>query len=261
MKKDGKTNVIQIIARDITERKKTELDMKRRFLSFDIEEGNIYLVQESQPRQSLKAFKELLEVGYPGLVISRTPLKNFRLDTDRPFSHTWLSEKSGKKSIPPRLKEIEDLIYTQSRGQAILIDGLAYLISKRGFDECLSFVQSLMEIVHLNDQIVLLSVDPVTIGEKELRLLESETIEIAPQMSMGKMPEKLLEVLRVIYESNLGGRKPSYSDIGLETGLSKPTIRNRLRKLSNIGCVKEATKGRSKYLEITEKGKTYMVLK
>ena len=159
------------------------------------------------------------------------------------------------------MKEIEGLICDQPMGQAILIDGFSYLISKRGFAKCLSCVQSIMETVHLNDHIILLSVDPLTLSEKELRLLQKETVEIAPQMSMGKMPEKLLEILRIVHEANIHGTKPSYSDVGQEAELSKPTTRDRIRKLRSKGCVSEIVKGRNKYLEVTEKGRNYMVLK
>ncbi len=261
LKKDGKINALQVIARDVTERKKTELEMRRRLLKFDLDEGNTYLVKEVRPTQSLSAFKELLEVGYPGLIISRSSLKNFRAEIGRFFEYMWLSEKGKENFLPPKAKEIEKQVNRLSGGQAILIDGLEYLISKMGFDKTLSTIQSIREIAYLQDHIIILSIDPSTVNEKELRLLEKETLEVASQMALGKMPGKLLEMLQFVNDENSMGVEPSYSDVGTELELSKPTARKRIRRLVSMGCLKELSKGRSKYLDITEKGKSYMVLK
>jgi Mn-dependent DtxR family transcriptional regulator len=60
----------------------------------------------------------------------------------------------------------------------------------------------------------------------------------------------------MIYEKNSSGSKPSFSEIGDELKLSKPTFRKRVRRLINGGYVVEITKGNKKVLELTQKGRS-----
>ena len=103
--------------------------------------------------------------------------------------------------------------------------------------------------------------DPTTLSEREMRLLEKECLIVASQKALGKVPEKLLEILRFVNKENLAGTTPSYTDVETELSISKPTVRKRINELASMGCIKVIQKGRTKYLDITEKGKTYMVIK
>lgn len=87
-----------------------------------------------------------------------------------------------------------------------------------------------------------------------MKVLEKETSEIEPK-DITKLPEDLLEILKFVYRYNKTGKRPTYSELGQEVKVSKPTIRKRVRVLLNYGYVAEFPKGRSKILEITERGR------
>ena len=258
---NGDVSAIQVISRDITERKITEKEMRRRFLKYELNEGNIYIVKERKHIRSADAFNELMQIGYPGLIISRKPLKHFKDRINQEYAHLWISEREGEHNIKPEKDDIMNMIDSISRGQVIFLDGINYLISKTGFKSCQSLIQALSEIAHLKDHIIIIQIDPLSLTPYQLSQFESEALEIEPQMSEGKLPEKLIDVLKFVNDSNNEGAKPSYSDIGAELELSKPTVRDRVRKLESMGYLNEMSKGRSKYLEITEKGKTYMAFR
>ncbi len=243
------------ISRDITERKRAETEMKRRMMKFKLDEGRLYLVKEHALTLSLLAFKDLLSVGYKGVVVSRTPEGEFRKAAEGVFEYLWIAERGGVKATPPELTEIELRLENVPRGCAILIDRLDYLAFKKGFEKTLAFVQRLRESAYLAGHVVILSIDPSTLSEKELRLLEKEALEIEP-LRKAMLPEDLLEVLRYVYRQNTIGIKPSYTEAGLELGISKPTARKRIRNLVSAGYAMEAVKGRSKVLELTWKGRS-----
>jgi len=262
LKKDGKTYAIQVITRDVTERKRADMEMKMQLLKFDLEEGNLYIVKETRPDQSIEIFNELLDVGYDGHIISRAPAKHYRNRVNRIHDYTWISERAGSNSLPPKRKDIDKYIDIMPRGQVVLIEGVDYLISKTGFKETLTLVQSIREIAYLRDHFLILSVDPSTLEDKQLRSIEKETVAVASQAALlGKISDKLLDILKFVNKENLVGVNPSYSDAEVECDVSKPTVRKRIKELEKLGCVKIIEKGRNKYLAITEKGKTYMVLK
>lgn len=251
---NGKTVAMLGIVRDVTERRRAEEEMKKRLMKFRLEDGNLYLVNEPTPDISHRGFEDIVKVGYYGLVISRTPEKEFRKNVEGNFEFSWLAESGGKKTIPPNLKEIELKIKNLPRKNAVLIDRLDYLISREGFEETLSFIQRIGEVAYLARLVVILSIDPLTVGKQELRLLMKETLEIEPR-NMGKLPEDLFSILRFIYEQNTRGIKPSYTDIGKELRVSKPTTRKRLRGLILRGYMIESKRGMHKVVELTEKGR------
>jgi PAS domain S-box-containing protein len=251
--RDGGILGYQGIVRDITERKRAENEMKRKLMKYRVEEGTLYLVKEPLPVLATDIFRDLLSVGYSGLIVSRSPEAEFKKVVMKDFEYLWLAENGGEKSLPPKPEEIGLMIENLSPRTAVLFDRLDYLISKNGFKETLSFVQRLRELVYLKNHVVILALDSATLDERELRQVEKETSEVEP-MHKARLPDDLLDVLRLIYDLNTKGVRPSYTDIGTEIGVSKPTARKRIRYLITNGYVREIERGNKKVVELTEKG-------
>ncbi|MFO7966361.1 MAG: PAS domain S-box protein, partial [Archaeoglobaceae archaeon] len=242
-----------IIMRDITERKHIDEKLRRQLMKFKLEDGHLYMVKEARPALSLEALKDLIKVGYSAHVISRTPKEEFKRTIKDNFGFLWLGEKEGDKNASLKEEEVEEKLEGLSRKSAVLIDRLDYLIFKRGFNKTLSFIQRLRDIAYFHELVIILSINSETLGEKELNLLEMETKEVETQQTV-KVPEDLLELLRYIYQQNNRGIKPIYTDICNDLGISKPTAMSRVRKLVSKGYVTSNAKGRSKIVELTEKG-------
>ena len=92
-------------------------------------------------------FKDLMEIKYKGLVVSRIPEKEFIKTTHiKPevFEFLWLAENGTNKTIHPKLKVIEARIESQFikfPGKfAILITGIDYLIFKNPIQEAYGIV-------------------------------------------------------------------------------------------------------------------------
>lgn len=238
--------------RDITESKKVEREVRRRLMKFNLKEENVYLIKESTPSVSHNALEDLCKVGYPSMVISRTPESDLRNIIRCDFDFLWIGQKTSGKVIAPQIEELESLIGDFKR-KAILIDRLDYLIFKNTFEDLLSFVQNLKDLAYLNSLIIILSIDPYTLDEREFRLLEKECLNIESRQKT-RLNEDLLEVLNFIYTQNNKGVKPIYKDIGKALGLSRPTVEKRLRALNSRGYVMNELKGRTKNVELTEKG-------
>ncbi|MFP4559579.1 MAG: DUF835 domain-containing protein, partial [Archaeoglobaceae archaeon] len=221
-------------------------------MKFHFKEGDLYLEPEKTLSKSLEGFTDLLKVGYQGIIISRTPPEKFNADLSGSYDFWWLARKD-ESAIAPELEEIESRIEDLSR-KVFLIDRLDYLISNNNFENTLHFIQNLREIAYMKDHTIILSIDPQTLDEKESRLLEKECSPIEPRY-MTKLPENLLDVMKLIFRQNKSGIKPTYTDVGKELGISKPTARKRIRRLVNHGYLVESTQGRFKLVEITEKGR------
>lgn len=246
-------NLVTVHIEDITERKRVEEEMKERLMKFKLENGNIYLIKEPTLALSLEVFKDLLKIGYHGFAISRMPKEEFNKLLNENYEFFWLAEKNEKNILSPELKKIEAQIEKIPNKSAILIDRLDYIIFKNGFKETVSFIQHLREYAYLSALIIILSIDPSTLKEGELILLEKETKEVESRFIID-IPETMFEILRYIYQQNNFGVKPSYTEIQSKMKISKPTARKRIRGLLCFGYISEFVMGNKKNLELTRKG-------
>ena len=245
---------ILCIARDITDRKRAEDEMKKQLLKFRLEDGNIYTVREIIPTISLEAFKEIFQkIGYESVIISRATEKEFQKYFIRDYKYLWLHEDNHGKELSI-LRKIESYIGNLTRKSVILLDRIDYLITKYSFEETLKFFQNIRDLAYLNDLIILVPIDPQLLSEKELKYLEKDTKEIEPRYGK-KLSEDLLEILRYVYSKNKSGIKPSFSDIGIEFNITRPTIKKRIDKLIEANYLNISINGRNKVVELTQKGR------
>jgi len=141
------------------------------------------------------------------------------------------------------------------RNHAIFIDRLDYLISRNGFRGALELVHRLREVAYLMGHIVIVSLDPATLDDRKLRSIEKETSEMMPRSSLQLQPEQL-DIVRYVFERSIAGARPTLTEVGQALGLSKPTARKRSRDAVRGGYVALSPKGRTKVLELTEKGRS-----
>jgi PAS domain S-box-containing protein len=258
IKKDDLFYAVQIITRNITDRKSMEKEVRRRLLRFNLEDGKMYLTKELQLKTSLEAFKELLLVGYSGAFLSRSQKRDYAKKMNLAYMHISLSEKESPNTILPEPRLIFDTISTLPRRSVLMIDCIEYLVSRIGEKKTLNLIQGIKDIATQRNIIVLLSMDPTAITEKAMRLVEKETQEILHSESLQKISDKLLDVINFIDSTNKEQTRPTYSQIGEELAMSKPTVRARIKQLVKLGIVVEKPHGRMKMLELTDKGKQYL---
>ncbi len=249
---DREKGLVQAIVRDITGSIRAQEEMKRRLMRFRLEGGNIYLVKETRPHLSVQAFRDVLNIGYQGLVISRTPERELKPLIGE-CEYWWMAEKGGSDGMAPDLGFLEQEIDDWPKKSAIYIERLDYLVSRNSFPEVLSFIQHLKEYAYLAGHIIIISLDPGTQLPLELRLLEKEAHEVEPRVK-GKLSAVLLDLVRHVHRQNSMGVKPSYTELSRELGASRPTIRKRIRHLVYLDYIREEQKGKSKNVELTEKG-------
>ena len=78
---------------------------------------------------------------------------------------------------------------------------------------------------------------------------------------MDRVSEEFLEILRFIYKQNNLGNNPSYSKVGEELRVSRPTLRKRVKQLLATGYLIERPIGKTKLLELSSKGVSLFLTK
>jgi PAS domain S-box-containing protein len=245
---------IHAVGRDITAKKKEEDEIKRRLLRFRLQSGRTYLVDELSPVKLAEAFRELVDLHYPGLVVSRRGREQFSAGSEKEFRYLWLSDRGGSGTVRPDLARLEEHVEALPEEQVIVVDSLEYLVQRRGFAEVLAFVCHLREIAFFKNHIILMGLDGTCLGRRESKLLEKETLQMETYPKTD-LPADALQLLRKVYEDNAHGTRPTRTQLCRALGLSHPTVRKRLAELKERELLWEARVGRSATVEITEKGR------
>jgi hypothetical protein len=159
------------IWRDITHVKQSEEKMRKELLKFKIEERNIYLTKEAEPIFAREVLRDLIKLGYFGLICSRITEKEYRGILEEDFQFIWLAETTLKEKEASIFKMLESKLEMLPPKSVVLIDGVNFLIVKYGFQETLNFVFKVRELAILLGFVVILSVDEEIIPSNQLRLL------------------------------------------------------------------------------------------
>jgi len=167
-------------------------------IAFEPKPGNVYLVEERRPKFSYELFEQMLSSGCCGMVITRDFPK--KLLTDRELSScklVWLTNLVGEGRINPTavgilMSQVRAFIESNPKS-AVIIDGLEYLVSLNTYDRMLQFMHQLRDIVATNDCTLFVPVDPRTLSERELALLERNLEPVAPRPEVDIQDEGILD--------------------------------------------------------------------
>lgn len=139
--------------------------------------GNVYLVEERRPKVSFELFDHQVSSGCNGLVVSRDYPK--RLQSEHGIGDSrmvWLTNLVGEGRINPTaigilMSQIRSFI-EGSKNTVVVLDGLDYLITLNTYDRMLQFMHQLRDVVVTNECVLIVPMDPRTVGQRELALLE-----------------------------------------------------------------------------------------
>jgi len=166
-------------------------------LNGELKPGNVYLVEERRPKISFDLFEHGLSSGCCGMVVTRELPK--RLLNDRNVGNSrvvWMTNLVGDGRINPTAIGIlmsQLRSFVEGHGKTIvIIDGLEYLISLNTYDRMLQFMNQLRDIVMTNDSSLIVPVDPRTLSERELALLERNLEVVVPRSSDIELQEEPL---------------------------------------------------------------------
>ncbi len=146
-----------------------------------LERGNAYILAEDRPNKCFEIFGHLMnDKEFAGLCLTRmNPSKlrsGFKVEE---ASLLWLTDRESEKesTVPPSLESIMYIIeefLDREEKTIMLIDGMEYLVSNNQFNPVLRFLRRLIDKISESEAILLISISPDTLEEKELKLLERE---------------------------------------------------------------------------------------
>lgn len=147
--------------------------------AFTLETATSYLVKEEAPDVSYKIFKDYVTHGHQGLCITRDFPAKVRKKFDlQKTPIIWLSTSDTENTVAPQnlsalFYQIENFLKKSENG-IIILSGMEYLISHNSYQSVLKFVQLLNEQIAIKDSILIVPLSPLTLDEKDLKMIERE---------------------------------------------------------------------------------------
>ncbi len=147
---------------------------------------NSYILKEKRYDKSIAIFSNLTRFGLSGICLTMThpdvlketyDLKNFK------GKFLWLSAAgSGEDIVPPsNLTAIHGKVNEfakKNKNSIVLFLGLENIITLNGFERSLNFINSIIDLIIMNNSRLIIALDPEAMIQRELSLIEKSLIEI-----------------------------------------------------------------------------------
>ena len=192
-----------------------------RVINCEIARGSNYLVKEAKMDLSMKIFASLVKgkcqdcdhseafpcesIGCEGCTLlctckscnrtrvqglcfsMRSPEETRMMYTLQTTPVFWISNHGTYRVSPRDLELIADMISSflkKSKNPVVLLDGVEYLIAINGFIPVFKMLRDVQEWTILNRAVFLLSVNPVSLEEKEMALIERNMKDLSVSREM-----------------------------------------------------------------------------
>ncbi len=149
-------------------------------IEYKLKRGHIYLKKEESPEGSFDMFVDAISKGSHGLCITRrTPERIREKYKLKKTPIVWLTEMHTPTGlvISPQLERVLHLVgdfIDKSDNSVIVLDGIGYLIHHNNFRRVLQFFHRLRDKIAISNSRLIIPLSPLTIEERELKLLERE---------------------------------------------------------------------------------------
>jgi len=165
--------------RPVQEEAAAEPVVEETVMGMKLERGLSYLVENDDPDGAYKLFVDELAKGNQGLCITR----DFPNKVRRSYNLTttpvlWLSNAEAEFAVEPvqlgkLYHKIEDFLKKAEKA-TVMITGLEYLIVQNNYHSALKFLQLVRDQVAIYDSIMIATISPETLSDKDLKLIERE---------------------------------------------------------------------------------------
>ncbi|MGM0404807.1 MAG: DUF835 domain-containing protein [Thermoplasmatota archaeon] len=166
--------------RDIIHGLLTNLDRSERpsLEDIHIERGSVYLFEDENMDRAMSTAVKKMGDEMDGLFVSR--IKPDRLKErydleEKSVDQYWLTRIPGKRNLEPsHLELLADKItrYLEKNSGVVLLEGIESLIRENSFERIIGFFENLVDVISLEEGILLVVVDPRTLDDQKLALIE-----------------------------------------------------------------------------------------
>ncbi len=148
-------------------------------MKYQINPGESYLIEAAQPTEAFDIFKDAVTHGIQGFSICRMHPKKVRVTYGlQKTPILWLSTVGTEDAIDPKdLAKINHMLnefLKRAKDSIILLEGVEYLVIQNSFEKVVKALHSLNDYITIFNSRLLVPVNPKTLEDRELSILEKE---------------------------------------------------------------------------------------
>jgi PAS domain S-box-containing protein len=221
--------------------------------------GRSYIFFDKGNDKIFNIFCKILNNQYTGLIITREITDKIN-ETCEKRKIDLIKMSSIDKSInsidnPDSLYE---LIEKKIKNDLIIfIDRLDFFINLYSYQDVLKNLYKINDLVQKKKALLIIRLNPDSLSNEEIALLKEEFFEYGlgsfDEITIDRDLYKILEFINSRNEKNI---IVTYKEIGLKFSISKITVTRKIEELISLNLVNSFKSGRTKILQLTDKGKT-----
>jgi PAS domain S-box-containing protein len=221
--------------------------------------GRSYLFFDRNNDKIFNIFCRILNKRYNGLIITREITDKIN-ETCEKRKIDLIKMSSINKSIKSinNPDSLYELIEKRIRNDLIIfIDRLDFFINLYSYHDVIINLYKINDLVQKKKALLIIRLNPDSLSNKEIALLKEEFFEYGSESFDEVIIDKdLYEILKFINSRNEKNIIVTYKEIGLKFSISKITVSKKIQELISLNLVNSIKSGRTKILQLTDKGKT-----
>ena len=241
------------IGKDITK----EIELHKKILG-----GNSYLISDKNNISAIDLLTDLTINEFKGLIITRGNPDQIKIQIPKSknLEIVLLTREETKGIInisnPEKLINKIREFSKKNKNSVILLDGIHYIISRFSFDEFIKILYDINDIIAKNKAILFVRIDPSTIENNQMALIENELLVLPSQKTEDLIiQDDVYDILKFIYEQNNNNAVVSVKKVMAKSNITYVTAASRLSSLEKNGLILTKKQGKLRAIFITEKGK------
>ncbi len=221
--------------------------------------GRSYIFFDKDSDKIFKIFCNILSNVYNGLIITREITDKINEICDKRkidlIQMSSLDKKSNTIDNPDSLYElIEKKI---KKNLIIFIDRLDYFINLYSYQDVITSLYKINDLVQKKKALLIIRLNQDSLSNDQIALLKEEFFDYGSESFDDIIIDKdLYEILDFINYRNEKNIIVTYKEIGIKFSISKITVSKKIEKLVDLNLVQSFKSGRTKILQLTDKGKT-----
>ncbi len=226
--------------------------------------GKSYIIPDKKNDIAFDIFVDLATSDYNGLLITRSnPLDIKSVTSSANIKTVVLSREKleGFENISSLedLNKIIDDFGKKNKNSVILLDGVHYLFTKFSFEKFIEIIYQINDTILTNKSIMFLRVDPSTLDERQMAIIENELQMLPSQKVEGLViQDEVYEILKFIFDQNQNNSLVPMKKIMSKFKISFSTAADRVETLERKGLAFTKRQGKLRTVYVTEKGKTLL---
>jgi len=228
--------------------------------------GSSYIIDDPSSDVLYHIVKSITQTDGGALCITRNVSESSKQYTlGKNVSWLYFSENTSTISKEKTVSNLDALCERISSfiknvpTPVITLNRLDYLIGKYGFEEVLTVLYTINDLIQSYNGLFFLRVNSNILTKENIGFLYEEFLQLpSQQIDNLTLTQELFDVLRYIQQENSNHKIVIQSHICKNLYLSKVTVQKRIDILLKKGLILTKKKGRANQLLITEKGKTVL---